>query len=106
MSNRRFKRFSRRHALKNNEADVNYKRMMRTQTIHNACASLTVEEVKEAMVVGYNLKYVTTTLDENGVPIDAGIEELKISNIDIRRLESILRHKEAEEFQYQDKYYK
>jgi hypothetical protein len=84
---------------KKKESEARYKQMMRTQLFHQACESLTTEEVKQAMVNGAILKYIHTTLDEKGVPVDAGIKELKVSNLDIKRLESILKYKESREEQ-------
>jgi len=84
---------------KKKESETRYKQMMRTQLFHQACESLTTEEVKSAMVNGATLKYIHTILDENGVPVDGETKELKVSNLDIKRLESILRYKESREEQ-------
>jgi hypothetical protein len=78
-----------RRAFKKKSDMNDYKQFMRTQLIHNACESLTAEEVKEAMVKGYELKYISTQLDENGVPIEGETKSIKISNIDILRLRPI-----------------
>jgi hypothetical protein len=84
---------------------VRYKQMMRTQMIHNACESLSAVEVQAAMEEfeknkTATLSYVTTELDENGVPISGDVKELKISAIDVRRMQGVLDSKRANEEQY------
>lgn len=86
-----------RRAFKKQGSMDDYKQYMRTQLIHNACESLTAEEVKDAMVKGYELNYISTTLDDNGVPVDGETKTIKISNIDILRLQPIYEAKIRQE---------
>ena len=70
---------------------IRMKQMFRMQLLHNACQSLTACEVKTAIDKGrgYKMSYVSTKLDDNGVPVDGITKEIVLSNIDIKRLESI-----------------
>ena len=45
------------------------------------------------MKIGAELKYVSTKLDDNGGPVDAGIETIIIRSSDIKRLDSIHKNK-------------
>jgi hypothetical protein len=67
--------------------------MIRSLLFNNACESLTATEVKEAMSVGKDLTYISTTLDENGVPVEGGTETIKVTSADIKRLERIHTYK-------------
>jgi hypothetical protein len=77
-----------------------YKSMMRAQTLANAADSLSAKELEEVMVKGAMMSYVTTVLDDNGVPISGETKQLKISNIDIQRLQNVLATKQSNEQQY------
>jgi hypothetical protein len=77
-----------------------YKSMMRAQMLTGAAESLSAKELEEVMVKDAMMSYVTTTLDENGVPVSGETKQLKISNIDIERLRGILDNKRANEEQY------
>jgi hypothetical protein len=81
------------------ESEINYKRMMRAVKLSTAADSLTASELETAMTQTKVLQYVETKLDENGVPVDGDTKELKLSNIDIRRLERVLISKQENEKQ-------
>jgi len=49
------------------------------------------------------LSYVHSSLDENGVPIEAETKHITISNVDINRLKTILEQKQKEEKQKETK---
>lgn len=83
---------------KNNSKLVNnikFKKMMRTQMLNQACESLTADEVQAQIDKGKGneLSYISTKLDENGVPVSGETKRILISNSDIERLESIYRYK-------------
>ena len=96
--NRSQRRQMARMAKKNNQA--NYKRMMRAQMLSNAAESLSAKELEQAMLGSKVMHFVETKLDENGVPIDGETKEVKLSNIDIQRLEGVLAEKKANEARY------
>lgn len=81
--------------------EARFKQMMRVQLLHTACQSLTSSEVKMAMDKGkgHEMSYVSTKLDENGVPTSGETKTIKLSKIDIDRLESIYQSKLASEEQ-------
>jgi hypothetical protein len=92
-------RRQRRQKMSRKESEGRYRQMMRTQLLNVACQSLTAAEVQSAIEKGVNhsLSYVSTKLDENGVPVDGETKQIKLSNIDLRRLEMIKRNKESNE---------
>lgn len=96
--NRKQRRNMARVAKKDNQA--NYKRMMRTQMLNNAAESLSAKELEDVMENTKILRFVQTELDENGVPVDGETKEIKLSNIDIKRLEGVLANKRANEQRY------
>tara|TARA_R110000765_G_scaffold26628_3_gene64899 strand:- start:3044 stop:3421 length:378 start_codon:yes stop_codon:yes gene_type:complete len=81
--------------------DVRIRQMMRMQTLTNACESLTSAEVQLAIEAGkgHEMSYISTTLDDNGVPIDGDTKLITLANLDVNRLQSILAHKESIEGQ-------
>ena len=79
--------------------NISVKQIMRMQTLNSACESLTSAEVQTAIDAGkgYELSYVSTVLDDGGVPISGDTLTIRLANIDIDRLKSILKHKGAAE---------
>jgi predicted PilT family ATPase len=69
--------------------------MLRIQTLGSACESLTSVEIQSAIDSGkgHELSYISTKLDENGVPVEGDTKTIKISNVDLVRLEAIHRTK-------------
>ncbi len=65
--------------------------MLRMQTLSSACESLTSAEIQSAIDSGkgHEMSYISTKLDENGVPVEGSTKTIKLANIDIQRLESI-----------------
>lgn len=74
---------------------IRRKQMVRTQLLHQACLSLTSAEVQMAIDsgAGHEMSYVTTKLDDNGVPVDGETKTITLSKVDLTRLESIHRYK-------------
>jgi len=87
-----------RMAKKDNQ--VNYKRMMRSQMLSNAAESLSAKELEMAMLGSRVMHFVETKLDENGVPVDGETKQVKLSNIDVQRLEGVLAEKKNNEARY------
>lgn len=75
--------------------NIKFKKMMRTQMLSQACESLTADEVQAQIDKGKGneLSYISTKLDENGVPVSGETKSVVISNSDIERLKSIYRYK-------------
>ena len=67
------------------------KQMIRIQMLGSACESLTSVEIQAAIDSGKGteLSYISTKLDESGVPVEGETKTIKLANIDIQRLESI-----------------
>lgn len=78
---------------KSHNRKVNYKRMMRSQLLYQACESLTAEEVLKSMVSGSKMSYISTKLDENGVPVEGDTKDILITSADLPRLEAIYKNK-------------
>ena len=76
-----------------------YKQMMRVERIYAACDSLTAAEVDVAIKAGkgYMLEYISTILDENGVPVSGDSESIRICNGDIDLLKSVYVEKRRSE---------
>lgn len=96
--NRSQKRQMARMARK--DSKTQYKQMMRTQMLHNAAESLSAKELEMAMLGSRVMYFVETKLDDNGVPVDGETKQVKLSKLDVRRLEGVLETKKANEKQY------
>ena len=88
----------------NHQKSIKIKQMMRMQTLTSACESLTSAEVQLAIDAGkgHEMSYISTKLDDNGVPVEGDTVLIKLANVDIRRLVAIFNHKEAGEQQLQE----
>ena len=91
--------------------------MNRTFIIQDACKSLTLEEVKDIFkaikdrsqstetIKGPKptLSYISTVLNEKGVPISGETKEISVGNADIRRLKAVIQFKEQAMKQQEEK---
>tara|TARA_R100000541_G_C1867722_1_gene80300 strand:+ start:309 stop:692 length:384 start_codon:yes stop_codon:yes gene_type:complete len=88
----------------NHQNSIRAKQMMRMQLLTSACESLTSAEVQMAIDAGkgHEMSYVSTKLDEKGVPTEGDTLLIKLSNLDTVRLNSIFNHKKAGEKKMQE----
>lgn len=88
----------------NHQNSIRAKQMMRMQLLTSACESLTSAEVQMAIDAGkgHEMSYVSTKLDEKGVPTEGDTLSIKLSNVDTRRLTAIFNHKKDGEQQMQE----
>jgi len=87
---------------KRHARSIGTKQMMRKMQIQQACAGHSSEEIE--IYIDHlketskgTLKYVTTTLDDNGVPVSGETKQIKLCRGDINTLETTLRLKKEEE---------
>ena len=84
---------------KKHHRTVQIRQMMRMQLLNTACESLTSTEVQMAIDAGkgHAMSYVSTELDENGVPTSGVTKTISLASVDIQRLQSIHTRKVSSE---------